>query len=219
MLKDLDFIKFHSMKKISEDILQKTVGTENLPIDVEAIAESYDIFPNELKELCDLSGDTREHKLFQLSMEIVKHEYLIQHNEELEKVYISLGARYLMMPEKNFAKNILAYHYNLFDLKKDIYTNVPVEDIAYHFADVEKCAVLRWVEGSYVKSFINHYMDDSQPMSLRFYSDYVIRMFRHNLKEMHELEFGDLLKVTGWRLGIRNFIFVCLQNNFVYAQR
>jgi hypothetical protein len=219
MLRDLNFNKFHSVTKISKDILEKTVETDNLPIDVEAIAETYGLFVDELRELSELSGEIREHKLFQLSMKIIEHEYVLQHNEELEKVYISLGARYLMMPEKGFRENILSYNYNLFDLKKEIYTNVPLESLAYHLADVERCVVCRWSEGSYVKSFINHGMDDPQTTSLRFYTDQVVRVLQRNLKGMHEVEIGDSLKITGWRMGIKNIMLVCLQNDSVYLQR
>jgi len=219
MLRDLDVMKFCSVKDIAKGILRNTFGTVKLPIDVEAIAKKYNMFNDELEEISKLPEEQKDHKLFELSMKIIEHEYILQHNEALEKVYVSLGARYLMMPEKGFRENILSYNYNLFELKKEIYTNVPLESLAYHLADVERCAVFRWSEGSYVKSFINHGMDDPQTTSLRFYTDQVVRVLQHNLKGMHEVEFGDFLKITGWRMGIKNIMLVCLQNDSVYLQR
>jgi hypothetical protein len=216
MLKDLDVMKFCSVRDISKDILRNTVGIVNLPIDVEVIARNYNLFTDDLEEISQLSGETKEHKLFELSMEIIKHEYSTQHNEEIEKVYVSMGARYLMMPEKGFRENILSSNYNLLDLRKQIYTNVPIEDLAYHFADILQCVVCRWSAGSYVKTFVNHDMDN---MSLRIYTDMVVRTLQRNSKAMHEEEFGECLKITGWRMDTNNIMLICLQNDSVYIQR
>jgi hypothetical protein len=218
MLRDLDAIRFSIVEDISRDILRNTFGTITLPVDVEVIAKTYNIFNDGLEDLSKLPEARKEHRFFELSMKIIEHEYMLQYNEALEKVYVSLGARYLMMPEKGFRRNILEYNYNLFDLKKEIYTNVPLEPLAYHMADIAHCAVFKWQEERFVRIFVNHDMDESYLRNIRRCTGKVMGVMEKNFKGQYEEEFG-YLKVMGWRINMNNIMVVCLQNDCVCLSR
>ena len=59
-----------------------------------------------------------EDRIFARTMILIKDIYQEIHKESLENDYSVIGARYLLMPERQFIRNCEECNFNLFDLKR-----------------------------------------------------------------------------------------------------
>lgn len=211
MLIGLDPSKGERVKEISRDILRNTVGSRQLPINIYAIAEHYG-FAENLQDAEDLPSHRQQQRLFSMATDIIDREYTRQYHDILEQVYCLAGARFLLMPENGFQKNLLQRDYDLFGLK-DIYSNVSLENIAYHMPDVEVCGVQKWQDGKWGKVSLNDGMD-------RYYVNISRNDLENFIKEIPQASKGTATRVfnkvtlaRGWRIWEKGVMLLFLRND------
>lgn len=191
MRKDLDKDTVMNVIDRMNTVLRETVGTKP-PIDIEQVERLR--FPNspDIIPACVMGMQAQaEKKAFSLALSVAEREL----KGNLPNDYYVLGARYLLMPSDYFATDAERYNFNLFRLIKQIYTNVTIDDIAYHLVDECDCAVKSSRNGKMCLPVGWTRINDSGLYKLE--RDVVMNTLA-DPKRTYTLEISEYRKITGW---------------------
>lgn len=105
-----------------------------------------------IAESIDVNLPEEQARIFALAMVMIRDMYYKIHEQYLDNAYVVVGARYLLMPEREFQNKLNRYDYDLFKLKKE-YPHVSYKMIAHHVCDIERCFVCMRKDGKYHGQF------------------------------------------------------------------
>ena len=190
------------------DVLKDTVGTKS-PVDIKEIVNMrYSVFNGIL--IRSIENPDEKRQLFAEAKKITEHEYLKRYNEGLEPQYTSLGARYLLMPDNAFLGNVRRYGFNILELMRDIYTNVHIEDIAYHMVDECDCSARKFSQGKFDTPRWNDGIGSGNRSALRQIEIEVVNETLRNPAGTFSRDITWDYKITGWRDGTDTVMLIYL---------
>jgi len=178
-------------------VLKETVGT-HLPVDVTAILSMrFSGFNERLMRAVSKQRHDEKRQMFADAIWIVEQEYLKKYGKAIEVPYATLGARYLLMPNNAFSKNVKLYDFNLIELMKDVYTTVCVEDMAYHLVDECDCSAKKFSLGVFERMRWCDGVGNTNADGLRQLEIEVVKETLQHPKGTFSKQINDLYKITG----------------------
>lgn len=181
-------------------VLRDTVGTKP-PINIEEIiALQYPNLKGVVAEVTKAFQPDESRIPFALAMLVADAEFRNQ-NIRISKDNIILGARYLLMPNDRFVKNVRSLKLNLFELTTAIYTNVTVNDIAYHLVDEGECGVRQFKHGRFKRYCFPEDWNIVSGMGLDKKESEVVKASLASPTKHAYVEISEYMRLEGWVAG------------------
>lgn len=203
MIMELDTRTIEDVVEVAENIAQ-AFNRQNLnTVDV---VNAYEQSNSSVAAGIEFNLPEQEDRIFAHAMLLVKDIYEQTTSGDLDNDYAVIGARYLLMPERQFSKRCRECDDDLFELKKH-YPHVSFNMIAHHIADLDRCFVCQRIEGT-CRHFHKHQRVSVNTLDFKLMN----RIADATLKAPDGIYIEDLtdsIRITGWKIGSNMVQIIC----------